>query len=336
MKRILCVLLATVLAVGMFAGCGDKNKTSSATSSAASSSGSSAEKAGYLTVNGETVDVPYVLKFDDYEVPIEHFRYYYLNIRDQYSYQSTDGGDLEQKVMDETLDYLKTDFALKALAEKEGISLTDDDNNTIQQNIQTTVSNMGSEETYQQQLESSYMTAGFYQTLLELDTLNSKLLSTLFGEGGKYALEEQAITDYINEDYVHVSHMLITDEAAAQEALARVQAGEDFDALVAEYSEDTGMDENGYTFTHGEMVQEFEDAAYALGEGETSGLVQSSYGYHIIKRLPLDETYISENLETLTESVQKAKLDELLDEVSVAFAITYSDQYQYINTTSLS
>lgn len=333
MKKIICIALAAILTFGALSGCG---KDASSASSASSSTSSATEKTGYLTVNGETVDVPFVMKFDEYEVPIEHFRYYYLNIRDQYSYSTTDTTDLEQKVMDETMDYLKTDFALKKLAEREGITLTDDDNATIEQSIQTTVSNMGSEEDYQSQLEQSYMTADFHRTLLELDTLNSKLLSTLFEEGGKYALSEQDITDTIHQEFIHVSHMLISDEATAQEALERVQAGEDFDSLVAEYSEDSGMGEEGYTFTYGEMVQEFEDAAYALQEGETSGLVQSTYGYHIIKRLPLDETYISENLDTMTSSVKKSELNKLLDEISEAFTITYSDQFQYINTTSLS
>ena len=54
-------------------------------------------------------------------------------------------------------------------------------------------------------------------------------------------------------------------------------------------SEDTGLAANpdGYAFTTGEMVQEFEDATRALEPGQISGLVESSYGYHIILRLPL-------------------------------------------------
>lgn len=52
-------------------------------------------------------------------------------------------------------------------------------------------------------------------------------------------------------------------------------------------SEDTGLAANpdGYAFTTGEMVQEFEDATRALEPGQISGLVESSYGYHIILRL---------------------------------------------------
>ena len=48
---------------------------------------------------------------------------------------------------------------------------------------------------------------------------------------------------------------------------------------------------NGYVFTYGEMVEEFEEAAFALEVGEISEPVKTSHGYHIIKKLPLDEEY---------------------------------------------
>ena len=65
-----------------------------------------------------------------------------------------------------------------------------------------------------------------------------------------------------------------------------------FQELADQYSEDPGRETypTGYTFTTGSMVQEFEDAAYALSEGEVSEVVESSFGYHILLRLPLDKS----------------------------------------------
>lgn len=61
-----------------------------------------------------------------------------------------------------------------------------------------------------------------------------------------------------------------------------------------QYSEDTGLSNNpnGYTFTEGQMVTEFYDGAKALAEDEVSELVKSSYGYHIIKRVKLDDSQL--------------------------------------------
>ena len=55
MKKIICIALAAILTFGALSGCG---KDASSASSASSSTSSATEKTGYLTVNGETVDVP--------------------------------------------------------------------------------------------------------------------------------------------------------------------------------------------------------------------------------------------------------------------------------------
>ncbi len=77
-----------------------------------------------------------------------------------------------------------------------------------------------------------------------------------------------------------------TAAALAQEISDRAKNGEDFDSLMEQYNQDTGETTAGYTFGTGEMVPEFEEAAFALGLGEVSGPVKSDYGYHVIKRIP--------------------------------------------------
>jgi len=71
----------------------------------------------------------------------------------------------------------------------------------------------------------------------------------------------------------------------AEEVLKRIRAGEDFEKLAKEFSTDSTKDKGGDLgwFGHGEMVPEFEKAAYALKAGEVSDVVQSKFGYHIIK-----------------------------------------------------
>jgi parvulin-like peptidyl-prolyl isomerase len=74
----------------------------------------------------------------------------------------------------------------------------------------------------------------------------------------------------------------------AEEVLKRVRAGEDFAKLAKEFSTDGSKDKGGDLgwFARGAMVPEFEEAAFKLKPGEVSDLVQTKFGYHIIK---LDE-----------------------------------------------
>jgi len=99
---------------------------------------------------------------------------------------------------------------------------------------------------------------------------------------------------YSTPEQVRASHILLKtegkDEAAvkkvAESVLAKVKAGGDFAALAKQYSEDDASKVNGGDldyFGRGAMVKEFDEAAFALKPGETSGLVKSQFGFHIIK-----------------------------------------------------
>ncbi|MBU0951678.1 MAG: peptidylprolyl isomerase [Elusimicrobia bacterium] len=99
-------------------------------------------------------------------------------------------------------------------------------------------------------------------------------------------------------ELVRAKHILIRSskedsmvkQAAAkkkiEEVQAKLKAGDDFSELAKKYSEDTGSAENGGDlgyFGRGDMVKEFEDAAFALPVGETSSIVKTEFGYHIIQ-----------------------------------------------------
>lgn len=72
----------------------------------------------------------------------------------------------------------------------------------------------------------------------------------------------------------------------AEDILRRLDAGEDFSELARQYSDDPGSSGKGGDlgwFSRGVMVKQFEDAAFGLEKGRTSGLVETPFGFHIIK-----------------------------------------------------
>jgi parvulin-like peptidyl-prolyl isomerase len=75
-------------------------------------------------------------------------------------------------------------------------------------------------------------------------------------------------------------------KARIEDILAKAKAGADFADLAKQYSEDGGSKENGglyENFPRGRMVKPFEDAAFSVPVGEISGVVETTYGYHILK-----------------------------------------------------
>lgn len=106
----------------------------------------------------------------------------------------------------------------------------------------------------------------------------------------KYVADISVLSDYIGDKGASVQHVLIlndTDDASqlAEEVLQKAKNGEDFLELMKQYNDDTSEKESGYTFPEGEMVPKFETAAFSLKIGEISDIVESDYGFHIIKRI---------------------------------------------------
>ena len=120
----------------------------------------------------------------------------------------------------------------------------------------------------------------------------------------RFALAEQ----------VHARHILIAGKDAsartqAEEVLKQLRAGSDFAELAKKYSADKGSAARGGDlgyFPRGKMVAEFEQAAFALKDGQVSDLVPSQFGLHIIQVLgskPASETPIKDVREVLIREV---------------------------------
>ena len=151
--------------------------------------------------------------------------------------------------------------------------------------------------------------------------------------------------EFESPEMVKASHILVDTEAEAQAALDRIRAGADFGEVAAAVSMDPMTAPNGGDlgfFAAGEMVKEFEDAAFALRAGEISGIVETDYGYHIIqvtdrvepRRASVEE--VSGKIEQLLRSAHAAKPADLVAQLKSTSLITVFDpRFRDLGTTPL-
>ena len=135
----------------------------------------------------------------------------------------------------------------------------------------------------------------------------------------KALTEDIEVTDeeikeyYDNLGQVQARHILVEDEATAKEVKKKLDEGADFAELATEYSKDEGSAANGGDlgwFGKGDMVPEFEKAAFSLKKGEISDPVKSEHGYHIIEVTDVEEVEPLEEIkDEVTFEVKASKID---------------------------
>lgn len=85
---------------------------------------------------------------------------------------------------------------------------------------------------------------------------------------------------------ISASHILVETAHECDDLLRKLKEGESFESLAKKFSQCPSRDDGGALgeFGKGQMVKEFEDAAFALQPGQVSGPVRTQFGYHLIKR----------------------------------------------------
>ncbi len=255
-------------------------------------------------------------------VSYDEFRYYFLSTK---ASLEASGKTIEApELLSAVEDNLKKDYGLRAWTESQNISLSDEEKKALDEQNNMMIAMMGGEEGFQQALDNMFCTKDLYLSLSEMQALQSKALNEWFNKN----YGDKVVEFFTNtKDYVHVQHILIpftdpaegadhsADQQLAQEVYEKAKNGENFEDLIKEYNKDPGQaaDMNGYTFTKGQMVPEFETASFALEENAISEPVQSSHGFHIIKRLPIDMEYVRENATSIAPAEMITEANAALD-----------------------
>ncbi len=161
--------------------------------------------------------------------------------------------------------------------------------------------------------------------LAELDENDKKFLDLTTEEMveiyEKYLLADKVYTSVIDSVDIEISDaeakvikveaIYKKDEAQIQALMEQIQAGGNFESIAAENTEASQVE---YQFGRGDMVPEFEDAAFALSKDQISGVVQTPEGYYIIKCInDYMEAETQTNKQKMVKQHQNAAFDEIYE-----------------------
>lgn len=261
-------------------------------------------------------------------------------------------------IAEATESIVKEYAVLETKAKELGVKLSEEDETEIAEYWKRQVDSIaeGDEAKFIEMLNEEFMDKEFYLDVLHTRLLFTRVYEHTFGKNAEKASEEE-ILDYAKDNgYVRAKHVLIqttneegeslSDEEKvekrnlAQEIATQLNAAEDKDAkineLIAAHGQDPGMEtyKDGYTFTKGTMVDEFYEGALALEDGAVSDIIETSYGYHVILRLPVTTQSVVEYDQTgepqtmaqiATISMMNALFSNWMSEATVEYKKTFKD-----------
>ena len=237
------------------------------------------------------------------------------------------------------IDYMTTVEVLYLEGKEEGITVTDEDITTEYETLLSSLStSFGiTEETL---LNEFKIPKEYIEGNLEKELIGTQYLSEATEVSDK---EAQNYYDKNKDEFfsIQASHILIqtkddegnelsADEkkekkAEAESILKKIKEGADFATIAKEYSEDSSATSGGDLgfFTKGQMVQEFEDAAFALKVGDvTDELVETDYGYHIIMKTNEKYEEFEDVKEDIVYNLSYEKQSNTLDNLIAKYDVT--------------
>lgn len=211
----------------------------------------------------------------------------------------------------EALDVLIVEKIVRLEAEKENISITDDE---IKAEMDEMIESFGGEDSFNTALEYYGVSKANIEYDIEMNLYLEKLLTSVIEitEDEMKAYFEENKDSFAQKEEVKARHILVEDEETALEVKEKLDSGGDFEELAKEYSTDSSSENGGDLgyFRKGEMVSEFENVAFSLKVGEISEPVKSQFGYHIIKvedRIEAKEANYEDSKEEVREKIFEQK-----------------------------
>jgi foldase protein PrsA len=225
------------------------------------------------------------------------------------------------------VDAMITTQLISIEADKANVSVSDAD---IEAELDEIKKDFATEEEFEAALKQYNLTLDALKKQMNTQVQIEKIFKTKINPDEatlkKYFEDNQAA--FGTPEQVRASHILLGTKEEAEEVLAQLNNGGDFVTLAKEKSTDPGSKDKGGDldyFGRGVMHAEFEEATFALNVGETSGVVESPSGFHIIRLVDkkaattptfeeskklVEDRYMDEQLQTEVPAwIEKVKKD---------------------------
>ena len=290
----------------------------------------------------------------------------YINF---YKKQSTDGeltqNEEELKTLEANIiDIIIVTRLLEKYAEEKNITVSSEE---VDKQIKLIIDSYSSEEDFEKDLKDKGIDKKFLENYFKSLVLSSKIFDEVTID---VIVTDQEVKQYYNDNKktlyvvpakVKASHILaifpwVEDnseetEEGREEALEKIKMVEDklkngvvFEDLARQYSDDRTSGENGGDLGYiskGQMIEEFEEALFSLDVEEVSEIVETEYGFHIIKVFDRQEEYIQkfdeveESINTYLLNLHKAEKWEdfifsLIEKVNIEY---FTDVEGTLNST---
>lgn len=347
MKRLLSMLMAGILCVGMLAtmtGCGTKDNTPVV-----------------ATIDGEDVHSSELAAYIVYNLM------YYENSFGM-DIQSMASDEIFGSIKEGCLNQAKQYRAIKKLAQNEGVSLSKDSKKELKENLDNNRQQLGSQTgTFTRWLkykvkgdEDPFVTyLNSYGYTEELYESNNETMQLMYDIIDKY-YDQGDITKQFQNTYLHAKSILIKDvddngneltgdaltaaQNKAQSILDQVKADPSkFDDLWKENNADTAQSKNGYYFTEGDMVDEYYQAVAKMEEGAINDqlVYYKGYGWFIIEKLKLEDSALTDTSaylnnsgdgdeSTIKSAIGQQMVQDKLDGIIEDMKVETTDEYDKI------
>lgn len=247
------------------------------------------------------------------------------------------GKTFRQKFEEQVIDIIVTQELIYQEAEKNGLLASEEE---VNQEYKAYTEILTQDPQYKEAMEKNNIDEDFVRESLKKTITYSKYVQSILDS---IEITEEEIKNYYEKnldnfktDEVSAKHILISTKAddgsdltdaqkeeklkLAQSILDKISKGESFEDLAKEYSNDPGSAQNGGSlgyFPRGVMVSEFEEAAFALKVGEVSNIIETVFGYHIIKveDKKSSTTSLEDAKESIISELEHAKYSEKIKEI---------------------